>query len=126
MFCPRNDGGRGTPTPLIIEGDRWSRAALLELADSQHEGLVQFLDLFSKGQVPFPTPWAGEAAMNLMRAGIALRESMREDASLVQLVALVNVQYETMNAVTRLVPSTLLRDRAAKKKAEAASHPKEP
>ncbi|HEV2519982.1 MAG TPA: hypothetical protein VGX00_05100 [Thermoplasmata archaeon] len=106
----------GDAFSLILEPERWHRPELLELVQSQHEGLSQIAAVFQKGLVPFPDPWAGEAAIELLRAVTDLRTALGEEGKDAQLTSLVNLQYDTMIAVSRLVPSTLLRDQAARKK----------
>jgi hypothetical protein len=107
--------------PLILEPGRWNRQDLLELAKGQDEGLRQILGVFEAGRVPFPHAWAGDASIELMRAVIAWYGSESDEAPPARLTAVVNAQYATMLAVSRLVPSTLLADQAAKKRTSTAA-----
>ena len=100
---------------LILDPERWSREDLLGLASAPQQGLVRLLDIFSYGVVPFPTPFSGEAAIGLLETAIALRDTGTRVDGDRHLASIVNVQYHTMLAVKGLVPSTLTRDRAAKK-----------
>ena len=101
---------------LILEPERWNEADLTRLAELQRAGLQQLLGVFSTGVVPFPSPVAGETAIELLRAVTALRGTAGEGTPSERLSALVNAQYATLLAVSLLVPSTLVQDRAAEKR----------
>ena len=102
--------------PLILEPDRWEKPATLELEETLHAGLAAVLNALEMGQLPFPSPEVGATAMELLRTVLALHEATPRDSDLRHLVALVNVQYQTVIAVMALVPSHALEERTAKKK----------
>lgn len=106
---------------LILEPEHWNLTDLLELAGTQDQGLRQILTAISSGQVPFPSPMAQEAAVELLRVAIDLFESMGKGASAPQVAATVNVQYQTMIAVSALIPPKLVQEQAAKNRARKAS-----